>query len=152
MRPLRTGSATFAAIVGCCITFSCEQRAVDEHPETVVEAFIERMQAVHGDPERGRRALELLWKEGRDALEERAGRASAAAGRSISPEEMLAPSRFSLRFQPRRLKAESKGNWSRVTVTGDNPTEVAEVHCVKENDRWRVVLDFPKLSPIERRE
>lgn len=149
---MRFARTVLFATVAACFMLACEQRPVDESPETVVEAFIERMQAVHGDPERGRRALELLWKEGREVLEERAQRASAAAGRAVAPEDMLVPSRFSLQFQPRRFKAESKGNWSRVTVSGDKPTEVAEIHCVKENDRWRVVLDFPKLPPIERRQ
>lgn len=149
---MRFARTALLATIAAGVMLACERRAVDEHPETVVEAFIERMQAVHGDPERGRRVLELLWREGRDALDERAQRASAAAGRAVAPEDMLVPSRFSLQFQPRRFKSESKGNWSRVTVSGDKPFEIAEIHCVKENDRWRVVLDFPKVPPIERRQ
>ncbi len=110
------------------------------------------MKGVHGDPERGRLAYELLWSEGREALAERARRATAAAGRPVGPGEMLVPSRFSVRFEPRRVTAESKGKWSRVTLIGDNPADVADVSCVKEDGRWRVVVEFPALPPIEQRQ
>lgn len=142
--------------IGCLLLsmhlLACEKEPVDATPVGVTEEFIERMRGVHGSPERGRLALDLVWSEARAALEERAARATAAAGRSVLPEEMLVPSRFSLRFEPRRMTAATKGNWSRVTILGDNPSEIAEVHCVQEDGRWRVVLDLPPVAPIQRRE
>jgi hypothetical protein len=145
--------ALLAWCISCLVIASsaCEREAVDSSPELVVDAFIERMKGVHGDPERGRLAYELLWAEGREALAERARRATAAAGRPIGPEEMLVPSRFSLAFEPRRVTAETKGKWSRVTVIGSNPNEVAEVSCVNEDGHWRVAVEFPPLPTIEQR-
>lgn len=131
----------------------CKEEPIDAHPEKVVEVFLERMKSVHGDLARGRAALELLWSEGRNNLVERAARASAAAGRPVAPEEMLAPSRFSLNFDPKTFISEVKGRHSRVTVTGEDAVhELAEVHCVKEGDAWRVVVHLPELSPISQRD
>ena len=134
-------------------TSGCREAPFEEAPERVVEALVERLQSVHGDGELGRAAVELLWEGARKNLEERAERASAASGRPVRPEEMLAPSRFSLRFDPRTYTPEIKGRYARVTVTGEDPgRELAEVHCVKENGKWRVVIDLPPLPPIESRD
>lgn len=131
---------------------ACKEEPVDARPEQVVETFIQRLKSVHGDPALGRAALELLWATGRKNLEERASRASAAAGRPVLPEEMLAPSRFSLNFEPKTFSAEIKGRHSRVTVTGEDVVkELAEVHCIKENGGWRVIVHLPELPPIDQR-
>jgi hypothetical protein len=118
----------------------------------VVRAFIERMKSVHGEPAHAKAALELVWSDGRKSLEERARRASAASGRTVGPEEMLVPSRFSLRFEPTRVSTESRGKWSRVTIFGPQQGQVAEVPCVKEKAGWRVAIEFPALPPIELRQ
>lgn len=134
------------------LSSGCGQDSNDAAPERVVEALIERMRSVHGDPERGRRALELLSRDSKANLVERAERATAAAGRAVQPEEMLVPSRFALRFEPHRYSSEVRGDYSRVTVLGDLPNEVAEVHCIREEGHWRVVLDWPALPIIEKRQ
>jgi hypothetical protein len=136
-------------VLACCV--ACQTAPPDETPERVVEAFIERMSAVHGDPERGRSAVALIARKGRENLEQRAERASAAAGRQMSSEEMLAPSRFVLSFTPKAYTSEIEGDYARVYVKGDNATEVAEVHCVLEDQRWRVILDLPELPVIQKR-
>lgn len=130
----------------------CEREPVDARPEQVVEEFAQRMQRVHGDPKSARAAYELLWVEARRNLAERAKRASAVAGRKIAPEEMLAPSRFSLKFVPKRYTASVDGDWALVAVSAggaDAPTH--NVRCVREDGHWRVVLELPPLAPIQHR-
>jgi hypothetical protein len=130
----------------------CEAQPADAHPEHVVEHFIDRMQRVHGDPRTARAAYELLWTDAKRNLAERAKRASAVAGREIAPEDMLAPTRFSLRFKPKRYKASVDGDWAEVTVTGEDPDgERNVVKCVREDGSWRVVVELPALVQIQHR-
>jgi len=130
----------------------CEAEAKDSTPERVVQEFIDRMQRVHGDPRAARLAYELLWVDARRNLAERAKRASAVAGREIAPEEMIAPSHFSLAYRPKKLSARTDGDWSEVTVSGEaSATQPHVVKCVREDGHWRVVLELPLLSPIQRR-
>jgi len=110
------------------------------------------MQQVHGDPADARRAYELMWSEARKNLGERAKRASAAAGRQVAPEEMIAPSRFSLSFLPQTYEAVIQGKWAEVTVGTEQPARVSEkVRCKLEDGRWTVVVRLPPVSPIQRR-
>jgi len=117
-----------------------------------VEEWLERMARVHGDPEDAARAYELLSTETKKNLEERARRASAATGRKMTPESMLAPSRFSLRFVPRSMRSRVAGDRAVVDVVGADPeVERAEVPCVLEEERWRIDLVLPPLPAIEKR-
>jgi len=102
-----------AALAGACST-----EDASASPEGVVEAFLDRLARVHGDPEPARAAYELLWSEARKNLAERARHASAVAGRTVRPEEMIAPSRLTLRFEPRRFEARRTGDWAIVTAIG----------------------------------
>lgn len=143
--------AAVAFALGLALS-ACEREPVDARPEQVVQEFAQRMQRVHGDdPKSARAAYELLWVEARRNLAERAKRASAVAGRKIAPEEMLAPSRFSLKFVPKRYTATTDGDWALVAVSGgaDGPTH--NVRCVREDGHWRVVLELPPLAPIQHR-
>lgn len=118
----------------------------------MVEEFVARMQRVHGDPKAARLAYELLWSEARRNLGERAKRASAVGGRTVVPEEMIAPSRFVLRFEPKHYAAEVQGDWARVTVAGDGPEARREVvKCVRENGHWRVAMELPSPPAIQKR-
>lgn len=139
-------------LVAWLVTAGCSQPRADANPVQVVQTFIERMRAVHGDPTRAQLAVELLWSGARENLEERARRATAAAGQPVSPGEMLVPSVFALSFEPRTFKAEVRGDYATVTVTGRSPNETARVHCVLEDGHWHVIVELPALPPIQRRE
>ena len=131
----------------------CEAESADERPERVVAEFVERMQRVHGDLQAARAAYELLWAEGRNNLAVRAQRASAVTGRKVAPEEMLAPSRFWLKFRPRSYASQVQGDWAVVTVTGEAPrTQRHQVRCLMEDGQWKVVLELPPLPPIQKRD
>jgi len=130
---------------------ACENDQGDAGPEAVVEEFVDRMQRVHGDPKAARAAYELLWGEAKRGLAERAKRAGAVAGRDVAPESMIAPTRFSLSFVPRRYTARIDGDWAVVSITGEVASQYHEVKCVREDGRWRVVLSIPPLPPIQRR-
>jgi hypothetical protein len=134
------------------IQIGCEAEANDSTPERVVQEFIDRMQRVHGDSHAARLAYELLWTDARRNLAERAKRASAVAGREIAPEEMIAPSHFSLAYPPKKFTARVDGDWAEVTVSGESSANAPHVvKCVREDGHWRVVLELPPLPPIQRR-
>ncbi|MCB9606502.1 MAG: hypothetical protein H6716_07920 [Polyangiaceae bacterium] len=130
---------------------ACGREQEEETPERVVELFIDRMESVHGDPKMARLAYDLMWSDAQRVLTERAKRASAVVGRNLGPEEMLAPSRFSLRFEPHRFKARVEGQRAVVAVIGASPGERFDVHCVREESGWRVVMDIPEPPPIRKR-
>src|SRR3954469_3485456 len=150
-RALR-GLVAAALLASSLSQAACEAEAKDATPERVVQEFMDRMQRVHGDPRAARLAYELLWVDARRNLAERAKRASAVAGREIAPEEMIAPSHFSLAYRPKKLTARTDGDWSEVTVSGEaTSTESRTIKCVREDGLWRVVLERPPLPPIQRR-
>ena len=135
----------------CAVLAGCARREEEDTPERVVQEFIDRMQRVHGDAQKSKLAYELLASGAQANLDERARRASATVGRTVAPEEMLAPSRFYLSFQPRTWSTERGGEWAIVTAEGESPREQTRIRCVRERGHWRVVLDLPELPPIEQR-
>ena len=130
--------------------WGCEEEASEGEPDRVVAELIQRMQRVHGERKAARAAYDLLWSDARRNLAERAKRASDVAGREIAPEEMLPPSRFSLHHKPRHFDMRIDGDWAEVAVTGEDGA-VDRVKCVREDGKWRVVLELPPLPPIEHR-
>jgi hypothetical protein len=130
---------------------ACSQRAEQDSPERTVQEFIDRMRGVHGDVQKSKAAYDLLARAAQQNLEERAARASAAMGRVVRPEEMLAPSRFFLNFEPRSWSTELGPNWALVTAEGESARERKQVRCVREAGHWRVLLELPDLPPLERR-
>jgi hypothetical protein len=146
-------ACVLAAAVVLSVATGCRTRPSEDSPQRVVEEFIDRMRRVHGDPKVARAAYDLLWLEARENLIERAKRASALVGQKVTPEQMLAPSRFSLRFEPTHYTSQTQGGWAEVTVTGETPdSQRRTVTVVKEDNQWRVVLRLPPLPPIRRRQ
>ena len=136
--------------LACALALGCKERDVEEGmPAWAVKKLIERMAAVHGDRERAKAAYELLWSRAKDNLKERAARASALMGRLVEPEEMLAPSHFSLEFVPKQYVTTFHGDWATVTVRSGAAER--EVRCALEDEGWRVVVDLPSLRPIDER-
>jgi hypothetical protein len=131
---------------------ACQSDGVDAGPDAVVEELVQRLGRVHGDPKSARAAYDLLWSDAKRALAERAKRASAVAGRELSPQSMLAPSRFWLTFLPQRYTAHIDGDWAVVTAIGEEPSQRQDIKCVREDGHWRVVLVIPPLPPMQRRD
>ncbi|HMJ12160.1 MAG TPA: hypothetical protein VK524_12135 [Polyangiaceae bacterium] len=146
-----SASRTAALLVLLACSSGCEQEAVDSEPARAVEELVLRMQRVHGDPQAARAAYDLLWAPARENLAHRAKRASAVSGRKVLPEEMLAPSRFFIRFQPKRYRAEVSGDWALVALSGEGADQNHTVKCVREQGRWRVVMDLPPPPAIQKR-
>jgi hypothetical protein len=139
-----------AALGAAVVAVACEEDAADSEPDRLVAELIVRLQRVHGDRKAARAAYDLLWSDARRNLAERAKRASDVAGREIAPEEMLPPSRFALHRKPRHYEARIDGDWAEVSITSDGGA-VDRVKCVREDGKWRVVLELPPLPPIEKR-
>lgn len=153
-RTVFSQSARRGAIVGLLsilLALACQRRSDFDSPEQAVRALVDRMQRIHGDPERSLAAFEMLSKTTQDNLRERAQRASAAAGRVVRPEEMIAPSRFFLDFPVVRWSTRRGSDWAIVKVEGDGPDMQREIRCRLENGEWRVVIRLPELPPLKRR-
>src|SRR5260221_121889 len=95
---------------------ACSRRPPNATPDGAVRELVERMVRVRGDPVDAKAVFDLLSKRARANLGARALRYSAASGKNIAPEAMLAPSRFVLRFEPQRYTAEIAGTYARVDV------------------------------------
>ncbi|HEU5077304.1 MAG TPA: hypothetical protein VFU02_24100 [Polyangiaceae bacterium] len=135
-------------------TGGCDSRGAESQgPEEVVREFFTRMAQVHGNPADAKLAYELMWSKARQNLGERAKRASAAAGRQVAPEEMIAPSRFSMAFVPQTYQlGRRQHDLAEVIVSAEQPSSRSEkVWCRLEDGQWRVVVRLPPASPISKR-
>jgi hypothetical protein len=131
---------------------ACARKPVDITPEGTVRDLLDRIDRIEADPVEARAAYGLLSARTKANLVERARRASTTSGREVPPEEMLAPGRFALRFEPRKMHARIAEGRAVVDVVGIDPeTDRAEVPCVLEEGRWRVEIPLPPLPPVEKR-
>ncbi|HSC86534.1 MAG TPA: hypothetical protein VLC09_04660 [Polyangiaceae bacterium] len=119
-------------------------------PAERLQEFVQIMSNVHGDPAQGARAVQLLWKPARDNLSERARRASALSGRTVTPGEMIAPSWFALHLVADRYESRIDGDWAEVTSIARDGSRVKS-RLVREDGVWRVALELPSPSPIRQR-
>ena len=131
---------------------SCARKAADLTPDGAVRELLDRIDRTEADPAESHAVYELLSSRTKANLIERARRASTTSGREVPPEEMLAPGRFSLRFEPRKMHVRMADDRAVVDVIGIDPeTDRAEVPCVLEDGRWRIEIPLPALTPMERR-
>ncbi len=147
--PRSLRAALFAAAL---FSAACRRQPVDATPEAVVREFLDRMKRLQSDPKDARAVYELLSRPSQANLAERAKRASAATGKRMGPEQMIAPAYFFPRFQAQRWATKTAGERATVELLGVDPAEErAVVPCVREEGHWRVDLALPSLPPVERR-
>jgi hypothetical protein len=131
---------------------ACQRKPPDITPEGAVRELLDRIDRIETDATEARAVYELLSSPTKQNLIERARRASTTSGREIPPQDMLAPGRFSLRFEPRKMHTRVADDRAVVDVTGIDPeTDRAEVPCVLEDGRWRIEIPLPALTPVEKR-
>jgi hypothetical protein len=139
-------------LAGWLVASSCSRKAPDLTPDGAVRELLDRIDRTEADPAESHAVYELLSSRTKANLIERARRASTTSGREVPPEEMLAPGRFSLRFEPRKMHVRVADDRAVVDVVGIDPeTDRAEVPCVLEDGRWRIEIPLPALTPMERR-
>jgi predicted small lipoprotein YifL len=138
-------------VVGLVALAGCGRRAPSATPDGAVRELVERMRHINGDPGDARTAYALLSRRAKSNLTARAQRYSAASGKAIAPEAMIAPSRFLLRFEPQRYAAQISGAYARVDVVGLLASDRAQLACVLEDGAWRVDLGLPALPPVQMR-
>ncbi len=141
-------------LVLCCVALAligCGRRTPNATPDGAVRELVELMRRIHGDPGDAKAAYGMLSARARQNLTARAQRYSAASGKAITPEAMIVPSRFLLRFQPERYSAQIWGSSALVEVIGLAADERAQVPCVFEEGVWRVDLGLPPLPPVQMR-
>ena len=137
-------------VVGLALAVGgCRKNETEDRPEKAVAEWIEDMSHLQPDPKSAQAAYDLLSKEAKANLIDRARRTSAATGRHVRPESMLVPSRFHLRFSIRSMQSHVAGDRAVVEVLGDSRR--AEVPCVKEDGHWRIDLVIPQLPEVEKR-
>jgi len=134
------------------ILAACSRPPPDATPVGAIKTWLERMEAQVSDPAETKSAYAMLSKSTHQNLEKRAERASRIEGRRIEPQEMLAQGRFALRFTPKKFSTQTSGDTATVEVSGDEPTNHATMHCVKEGPSWRIDLTLPELIDLPRRQ
>ena len=141
-----------ALLIALTLTLAgCGRRPANATPDGAVRELVERLRRVHGDAADARAAYELLSKRTQANLSARAQRYSAASGKMIAPEAMLAPSRFLVRFEPQRYVPKIAGAYALVDITGLLEGDHAQIACVFEDDVWHVELALPPLAPVQLR-
>ena len=132
-----------AWLAGLVLSLGC-RHTPDDTPEGALLAWTSAMNASRSDLSQRRVAYGLLAQSARNALTDRAARASQFASRALEPWELLAPGRFSLRFSidPSNLRAEVQGDRATVLANGHGGDH-ADVPMVREDGHWRVDLALP---------
>jgi len=142
----------WTACLSALLAASCARKPADLTPDGAVRELLDHIDRTEADPTEAHAVYELLSAHTKANLIERARRASTTSGREVRPEEMLAPGRFSLRFEPRKMHVRMADDRAVVDVIGIDPeSDRTEVPCVLEDGRWRIEIPLPPLTPMERR-
>jgi len=130
----------------------CSRAPPDATPEGAVHLFLDRMDAAASGAVPMSDVYALLGPATRKNLADRATRAGKIQGRRIDPSDMLAPGRYALKFRPKSMTSRTSGDTAIVTVVGYEASETAEVTLVRENAAYKVELDLPDVTPLQKRE
>ncbi|MCS6798879.1 MAG: hypothetical protein NZ898_10165 [Myxococcota bacterium] len=123
---------------------SCGGNAAGERPGRAVQAFLESAQRAERDERALAEVHTMLCASSRRWLQTRAERASALAGRTFEPWEMLVPGRIRLRVEPSAatvIREQVQGSSATVTLVDRSGTR-AEVPLVLEADGWKLALEL----------
>jgi hypothetical protein len=143
----RVKRVALAIALGVAVA-ACSRKPPEATPEGAVREFTERIKRTGTDSSAAKTAFDLLAKATRDNLSERAHRYTAASGKHIAPEEMLAPQSYIERFEPHEFKSRVVGSRALVTIKGATPEQTAEISCVFQDNGWRIELPIPDLMPV----
>ena len=138
-----------ACALALTLLVACGRKPPNATPEGAVREFVQRLKLSNGDPASAKVAYELLSKSTQANLVARAERYSAASGKHIAPDAMIAPSSYTERFEAHELRAEIVGAHARVHAAGLLPGERADIPCVFEDGAWRVQIELPPLPPVD---
>jgi len=138
----------FAALALGTFVGGCSKKPPNATPEGAVKELIEHLRRLDGSAKEAKLAFGLLSEQTRKNLTERAERYSAASGKHIEPEMMLAPASFIERFHARFLESEVRGGYALVRVKGLLEGESAQIPCVYEGGGWRVQIELPALPAV----
>lgn len=136
-------------IVLALAAIACSDVPTDETPRGTVQLFLAAMQRSEHDEEALRDAYVLLSTPARRALQERAHTATSYGADEVQPWQMLVRGGFRQTFTPARgggMRERIDGDRATVTVRDESGQRRAEVPLVREDGRWRLVLDIPTPS------
>lgn len=125
----------------------CADVPSDETPSGALRLFVAAMERSEGDPDALREAYALMAPSSRRALQERAHLAASLGGREFQPWEMLVRGRFRRSFAfgdgARAMRERIHGDRATVTVSAEEGARSARVPLVREDGRWRVLVEIP---------
>lgn len=128
---------------------ACSEVPTDATPKGTVQLFLAAMERSEHDEQALAQAYALLSAPTRRVLQERAHLATSLGANELKPWQMLVRGSYRQRFTPSRgargMRERIEGDRATVTVT--NGRRRAEVPLVRENGRWRIVLNVPPRQP-----
>lgn len=137
---------SLAVPIAIVATVGCRSRAPDATPEGAFDEFLAACESASVDPKASARAFALLAPSVRQALEERARRASSITGKAATPEQMLVPAWTPIRFEISKTTTtlDATGTKATLDVYGVDPTtQHVKVPMVREGESWRVSVVLP---------
>lgn len=138
-----------APVLGVVLLAACSDAPSDETPRGALTMFLSAMERSAYEREALREAYGLLSAASRRALLERAHDAQAYGAADVDPWDMIVPGRYRQTFTPARgargMRERVEGDRATVVVTNQDGSRQAEVPLVREDGRWRVVLNIPSV-------